>query len=63
MTASKEAVMNFLPIIITATITLLSGGAAIALTVRKQSGPVAEALARIALLGATTLFLLLGGPS
>jgi hypothetical protein len=63
MTASKEVVMSFLPIIVTATVTLLSGGAAIGLAARRRNGPVAEALARIALLGATTLFALLGGPS
>lgn len=55
--------MNFIPLIVTVTVTILSGGAAIALAVRRRNGPVAEVLARIALLGATTLFALLGSPN
>jgi hypothetical protein len=55
--------MNLIPLIVTATITLLSGTAAIMLAFRRRNGPVAEALARIALLGATTLFALLGSPN
>jgi len=43
-----------------AIVTLLSGGAAVVLAAKRRNGPVAEVLARIALLGATTLFALIG---
>lgn len=54
--------MNLTTLAIAATITLLSGSAAVVLAAKRRNGPVAEALARIALLGATTMFALLGVP-
>lgn len=54
--------MSLVPIIITTTLTLLSGGAAAILAVKRRHGKVAEVLARIALLGAMMLFALNGSP-
>ncbi len=55
--------MNLVPLLITATITLLSGAAAVVLAVLRRNGPAVEALSRITLLGATTLFALANAPT